>query len=106
MRATTVMGAAIGIFVVGKWAHDKPAVTLKTVASAVFLILVIGFMDQGKTAEIAKGLAWLILASAILSNDSPVTPVATLISTQLSNAPFMPGGGRSGAQQNVPSQHP
>lgn len=77
---------------IGKWAHNKPAVTLKTVAASVFLVLVIGFMDQGATEKIAKGLAWLILASAVLSNDSPVTPVANLISTQLSNAPFKPGG--------------
>lgn len=104
MRASVVTASAIGIFVIGKWAHNKPAVTLKTVAASVFLILVIGFMDQGKTAEIARGFAWLILAAAILSDDSPVTPVAQLISTQLSNAPFTPGGKpTSGAQKHVTS---
>jgi len=85
VRASVVVLIATGIFVLGRWAHNKTAITISTVASAAFLVIVISALDNGRTEEIARGFAWLILAVAILSPDSPVTPVANLIAGKLSS---------------------
>ena len=91
MRATTVVLIAAGIYVTGRWAHNKDAVTIGSVASVVFLLIVIGLLDHGATEDVAKGFAWIILAVAILSDNSPVGPVANLIGSTLSNKPIKPG---------------
>lgn len=91
MRATTVVLVAAGIFVIGRWSHNQDAVTIGSVASIIFLLVVIGMMDQGQTEPVAKGFAWIILAVALLSPNSPVGPVASLIAGKLSNKPIQPG---------------
>lgn len=91
MRATTIVLIAAGTFVLGRWAHNKPAVTIGSVASVFFLLIVIGMLDQGTTESIAKGFAWIIFAVAILSDNSPVLPVTKLVASQLSNKPLQPG---------------
>lgn len=92
MRASTIVMIAIGAYVIGRWAHNKPAVTLGTVASAFFLIIVIGMLDNGTTEEIAKGFAWLILAVAVLNPDSPISAIANVITSKSANNPLQPGG--------------
>lgn len=91
MRATTVILVAAGVFVLGRWSHNKPAVTIGSVASVFFLLVVIGMLDQGTTESIAKGFAWIILAVAILSDNSPVLPVTKLVASTLNDKPLQPG---------------
>lgn len=64
MRASTIMAVAILLFVIHRWATNKPAVTLGVIISGVFAVVVIALLDQGRTEEIAKGFAWLFLAGA------------------------------------------
>ena len=87
MRASVVVMVAVGVFILGRWAHNKPAVTIGTVASAFILIITIGLLDNGSTEEIAKGFAWIILAVAVLSDNSPVTPLAKLAASKLAVTP-------------------
>jgi hypothetical protein len=91
MRASNIVLIAIGVFVLGRWAHNQPAITIGTVASAFVLVVTIAMLDHGSTEEIAKGFAWIILAVAVLSDNSPVTPVANLIGSKLANQPLKPG---------------
>lgn len=91
MRASTVVLIAAGVFVIGRWSHNKPAVTLGSVASVFFLLIVIGMLDHGSTESIAKGFAWIILAVAVLSDNSPVLPVTKLVASTLNNKPLEPG---------------
>ena len=78
MRATYLVAVAFALLVIGRWAHDKPALNIQTVAGGAFVIVVIALLDGGATEEIARGLAWLILAVVILSDSSPLTAIANL----------------------------
>lgn len=91
MRATTIIMIAAALFVLGRWSHNQTAVTISSVASVVFLLIVIGMLDTGATESIAKGFAWIILAVAVLSNNSPVLPVTKLIANGLNNKPLTQG---------------
>lgn len=91
MRATTIVLIASGVFILGRWSHNQPAVTVGSVASVFFLLVVIGLLDHGASEPMAKGFAWIILAVALLSNNSPVLPVTKLIASNLSNKPLTPG---------------
>jgi len=64
MRASVVMMLAVLLFVLHRWATNKPAVTLPIILSGVFVIFVIGLLDQGRTESIAKGFAWLFFLVA------------------------------------------
>ena len=76
MRASYITALAVLLLVAGRWAHDKPALNVQTVVGGVFVIMVIAALDGGATEEIAKGMAWLILAAVALSADSPLTAIA------------------------------
>lgn len=79
MSATTVMLFAIGTGILGRWAHNKDAVPSATgVVEIVFALIVISALDQGRTADIAKGFAWLFLVAVLLGNNSPLTGIAKL----------------------------
>lgn len=88
MKASHVILIAALVFTLGRWAHNKPAVTIQSVVAVAFLFIVIGMLDAGETEPVAKGFAWIVLAVALLSNDSPVTPVVNLIGSKLSNQPI------------------
>jgi hypothetical protein len=90
MRAAYVAVLAFLLLIVGRWAHNKPAFTVQTVAAAAFVIFVIAALDGGRTEQIAKGLAWLLLVVVALNPDSPVTAIARLINTK---AAASAGGG-------------
>jgi hypothetical protein len=64
MRAMTVMALAVLLFIIHRWATNKPAVTLPVVLSGLFAITVIALLDTGRTEEIARGFAWLFFAGA------------------------------------------
>jgi hypothetical protein len=58
------MAIAVFLYIIARWTRNEPAVTLPAVLSGVFAIFVIAILDQGRTAEIAKGFAWLFLVVA------------------------------------------
>lgn len=74
MRASTIMLAAFGVALLGKWAHDQK-ISGGTVVRATFAILVIAALDTGKTEPVAKGLASLFLVAVLLSKNSPLTAI-------------------------------
>jgi hypothetical protein len=79
MRATFIVFIAFALLIIGRWAHDKPALNVQTVVGGAFAIIVIAMLDNESTGEIASGLAWLILAVVILNKDSPLTGIANAI---------------------------
>lgn len=77
MKATTLMLLAMAAAAVGRWAHNENAVpSAKGLVEVLFALIVISFMDQGRTEPIARGFAWLFLAAVLLSNNSPITGLA------------------------------
>lgn len=64
MSAVMIMVVAVILYIVHRWATNKPAVTLPIVLSGIFAIFIIALLDQGKTEPIAKGFAWLFLVVA------------------------------------------
>jgi len=79
MDASTVMIVAIMAAVIGRWSHNQPTASVKTVVEAVFAVLVVALLDHGPVEPIAKGFAWLFLAAVLLSNNSPLTGIAKVI---------------------------
>lgn len=77
VTASEVMMVAIGSALVGRWANNKSTpLGPKQVIEAVFAVLFVGFLDQGKTEPIAKGFAWLFLAAVLLSPTSPLNALS------------------------------
>jgi len=76
-----MMLAAFAIEVIGNWAHGKQTVTLKALVQGAFALLVVAALDQGRTADIAKGLASLFLVAVLLGNNSPLTALAKITGT-------------------------
>ena len=64
MRATTVMLLAIGILVLTHWANNEPTVNPKMVVELAFALLVIAFLDQGKTEPVATSAKTGVKAAA------------------------------------------
>lgn len=85
MSASTIMMVAVVAAILGRWANNKPVGTAKMVVEVVFAIIVIAFLDQGPSAPVARGFAWLFLTAVLLSNHS--------ILTGLSKATGQTGGG-------------
>ena len=77
MTASMVMAVAILLYVIARWAHNKPAVTLGGVVQGLFAIFIIALLDQGKTEQIAKGFAWLFFIVAAYNAIPPLTALAT-----------------------------
>lgn len=82
MNASTVMIVAVMAAVIGRWAHDQPTASIKTIVESVFAIVVIAMLDQGQTEPVAKGFAWLFLMAVLLSNNSPLTGIAKIVNAQ------------------------
>ena len=76
MRASYIAALAFLLLVAGRWANNKPALNVQTVVGGAFVIIVIAALDGGATEEIAKGVAWLILAAVALGSDSPLKAIA------------------------------
>ena len=72
MKASTIMATAIGCLVIGRGANNKKAADPQMVIEGLFAVLVIAFLDQGKTEPIARGFAWLFLVAVVLGKDSQV----------------------------------
>lgn len=77
------MAIAIVGGIVGRWAHNKPTVPSgKAIVEIMFALVVIAALDQGNTADVAKGFAWLFLAGVLLSNSSPLTGIAKTVTAK------------------------
>jgi hypothetical protein len=87
MRASYIAGLALLLLVIGRWAHNQPALNVQTVVGGAFVIVVIAALDGGATEEIAKGTAWLILAAVALSANSPLTAIATAAAGKATGSP-------------------
>lgn len=77
---------AWGALIATHWANNKPTITTKQVLEMGFALLVIALLDQGETADIAQGFAWLFLAGVLLRNDSILTALAKRTGTGTSPA--------------------
>jgi hypothetical protein len=83
VNATTVMATAIVGGIVGRWAHNRPAVpSAGGVVKILFAVVVIAALDQGNTQDVARGFAWLFLAGVLLSNNSPLTGIAKTVTAK------------------------
>jgi hypothetical protein len=83
MKATTVMAIAVVGGVVGRLSHGQKIVASAAgVVEVVFAAVVISALDQGRTASIARGFAWLFLAAVLLSDNSPLTGIAKLVNAK------------------------
>ncbi len=71
-----VMALAILLYIIARWAHNKPAVTIGGVVSGLFAILIIALLDQGKTEPVAKGFAWLFFIVAAYNAIPPLSSLA------------------------------
>lgn len=76
------MALAFGALVVGRWAHNKPALNAETVVGGAFAIIVIAALDGGQTEDIARGFAWIFLAVVLLGTDSPLNAIQKLSTTK------------------------
>lgn len=71
------MVTAIGLGVVGRWAHGQKALPSATgTVQVLFALGLVAFLDQGRSRPIGQGLAWLFFAAVMLSDNSPVTGLA------------------------------
>ncbi len=85
MSATMVFALAWGVLLLGHWANNKPTTNVKQVLELTFALIFIALLDQGETADIAKGFAWLFLAAVLLRNDSILTALAKRTGTGTAN---------------------
>ena len=86
MSATLVLLLAWGALILTHWANNKPTINIKQVIEMTFALIVIALLDQGQTADIAKGFAWLFLAAVLLRPDSILTALAKRTGTGTANA--------------------
>lgn len=87
MKATTIMIAAFIALVLGRWAHNQPAIpSPRAIVEIVFAVVAIAFLDQGKVEPIAKGFAFLFLAAVLLGNNSILTSLAKVSSKPITYA--------------------
>lgn len=54
-----VMALAVLMYVLVRWSKNEPAINIATIISGVIVVGVIALLDNGKTAEIARGFSWL-----------------------------------------------
>lgn len=76
-----IMALAVGALVLGRWAHNKPALNVQTVAGGAFAVIVVAALDGGQTEDIAKGIAWIFLAAVLLGKQSPLNAIQKLSTT-------------------------
>jgi hypothetical protein len=78
------MALAILLFVISRWSRSQNnSLTLGVVASGVFVMFIIALLDQGRTAEVAKGFAWLFFVAAAYN---ALPPVSKIVTTSAGNA--------------------
>ena len=86
MRASVIMLLAVLLYVIHRWATNRPAVTLPIVLSGLFVIFVIALLDQGRTEPVAKGFAWLFFLVAAYNAIPALTGAAKSAKIATQNA--------------------
>jgi hypothetical protein len=82
MSAVTLMLLAWGALILGHWANNQNAVSVKQIVEMVFALLLIAFLESnGKTEPIAKGLAVIFLVSVLLGSKSVVSGISKIGTT-------------------------
>jgi hypothetical protein len=77
MNATELMALAMLLAVLGRWEHGEAAIPSgKGIVEIIFALLLVAFLDQGRTAPIAQGFAYVFLAAVLLGSKSPLTGLA------------------------------
>ena len=72
------MALAILLYIIARWSRNQDnSLTIGVVLSGIFAVFVIALLDQGRTAEIAKGFAWLFFIAAAYNAIPPVTKIVT-----------------------------
>ena len=75
--ATKIMVTAILLGIVGRWANNKKALPSPTgILEVLGALVLVSLMDRGRSAEAARGFAWLFFAAVLLSDSSPLTGLA------------------------------
>jgi len=101
MNATELMALAFVLAVVGRWEHGESAVPSgKGLIEVIFALLLVAFLDQGRTQPIARGFAFIFLAAVLLGPKSPLTGLtgAKVVSAKdSSGANVTPAGAAAGA---------
>ena len=64
MRATHVMGLALFLYILGRWANNQDALSIPIVISGAVLVFGVSLIDSGETEHIATVLAWLVFFGA------------------------------------------
>ena len=90
MRASVIMLLAVLLYVIHRWATNKPAVTLPVVVTGIFVIFVIALLDQGRTEPVARGFAWLFFIVAAYNAVPALTGAAKSGTTAARNAAAAP----------------
>lgn len=96
MSATKVFGAAIAVGILGRWAANKKALPgVQGSLEVAGALILVAFLDRGRTEPIAKGFAWLFMAAVLLSDSSPLTGLVKAESAagRIPNSSGAPGTG-------------
>lgn len=77
MNATELMALAFLLAIIGRWEHNQATMPGgKAIVEVIFALLVIAFLDQGRTQPIARGFAYIFLAAVLLGKNSPISGLA------------------------------
>jgi len=103
MNATELMALAFLLAIIGRWEHGQKAMPGgKAIVEVIFALLVIAFLDQGRTQPLARGFAYIFLAAVLLGSNSPITGLAKAnvvpapATAPASKAPSTPNNPRAG----------
>lgn len=102
MNATELMGVALLLAVVGRWEHNQATVPSgKAIVEVIFALLVIAFLDQGRTQPLARGFAYIFLAAVLLGSNSPISGLSKA-SVVAAPAPAAPATSTTPSTPNNP----
>lgn len=110
MNATELMAVAFLLAIIGRWEHGKKTMPNgKAVIEIVFALLLIAFLDQGRTQPLARGFAYIFLAAVLLGSNSPISGLANAnvvpaptTGQPASKSPSTPNNSRAGGGRALP----
>lgn len=96
-----VMLVAVVLYVLVRWSRNEPAVTIGSVVAGAFVVGVIALLDRGRTAEIARGFAWLffvVVAYNFVPAMTAAMKAAGAATKSNVQSTLVPPGGQAAAQ--------
>lgn len=113
MNATELMALALLLAIIGRWEHGETAVPSgKGIVEIIFALLLVAFLDQGRTQPLARGFAYIFLAAVLLGAKSPLTGLtgasvvaaknSTGANVPVSTTPSTPNNPRAGGGRALP----